>query len=646
MGISRINTVKRVFVSIVMLAVLMCYSNYCEAATVLSSAVELPKWEISTIDDSVDRTFNDVSMKIDSNGFTHVVYDYFYQEQLGLSTLKYAYWNGEGWTFQIIESGIPYGNVSMQLDSNNRPHIAYTVDSDLKYCFWDGMKWNITTVYSNTGRSIYDISMDLDRSELPQICWQDWGYGEMILTLSSFDGTNWTTEQIDYPTSETPSMAIDNNNIPHICCGWDGSLKYTTKIDNQWVIQIVPGEYGDGGYASLKLDSNGNPHIAQQNFLKNKLMYHYFDGLTWHSETVESFGYGHGMATSLVLDSNNRPYISYRWNGLKYAFRDNNGTWNTQVVSSSTTGFDSNIDLDNQNNMHICYIDGTSLKYAVADTTIPVVNSTTPFNGESGLAIDTNVTFTFNEAVNEGSEYSSIAFKDDSNNVVTFSEDLTGNTLTLIPTKSLDYNRTYSVTLPANAVQDFVGKSLIDEYTLSFSTVKDTNQVAIPKSQPKGGIVPNGTQVTISTATQGADIYYTTDGTTPIKASTKYQAPIVINTATTIKALACKDSMTDSEVMTEVYSLLVAEAYLGDVSDMWGHIYNVKIQYIANSFGPTSDYEYIVTINGFSKTLKGTADFNSFFPVLLEAKQTYDSDKATSKNYADQAYQVITGSLP
>lgn len=83
----------------------------------------------------------------------------------------------------------------------------------------------------------------------------------------------------------------------------------------------------------------------------------------------------------------------------------------------------------------------------------------------------------------------------------------------------------------------------------------DIEKVATPTASVSGGQIPVGTQVTLSCATAGADIYYTTDGKAPTTASTKYTGPIIVSESMTIKAIAIKDGMTGSNVLTESYSV-------------------------------------------------------------------------------------------
>ena len=64
----------------------------------------------------------------------------------------------------------------------------------------------------------------------------------------------------------------------------------------------------------------------------------------------------------------------------------------------------------------------------------------------------------------------------------------------------------------------------------------------------------SGTTATIGCATAGATIYYTTNGNTPTTSSTQYSSPITLSGACTIKAIAVKSGMTNSEVASQSYA--------------------------------------------------------------------------------------------
>lgn len=84
-----------------------------------------------------------------------------------------------------------------------------------------------------------------------------------------------------------------------------------------------------------------------------------------------------------------------------------------------------------------------------------------------------------------------------------------------------------------------------------------------PTFSPAAGVVESGTEVTISSATEGATIYYTTDGSDPSTSSATTQ-PITITSATTIKAIAAKSGMTTSSVATAAY---IAINHAGTAAD-------------------------------------------------------------------------------
>lgn len=79
--------------------------------------------------------------------------------------------------------------------------------------------------------------------------------------------------------------------------------------------------------------------------------------------------------------------------------------------------------------------------------------------------------------------------------------------------------------------------------------------VAAPAFSPGGGSYTSAQSVTITTATSGASIRYTTDGSTPgATAGTLYSGPVNIATTTTLKAIAYKSGLADSPVSSATYT--------------------------------------------------------------------------------------------
>ena len=114
--------------------------------------------------------------------------------------------------------------------------------------------------------------------------------------------------------------------------------------------------------------------------------------------------------------------------------------------------------------------------------------------------------------------------------------------------------------------------AFVIEEVINEPVVKD---VATPVINPAGGEVEEGTTVTIACETEGATIYYTTNGDEPTATSTKYTDAITVNSAMTIKAIAVKDGYNNSEVaqasftikqsvVTKEYSVTPIAGKIGD----------------------------------------------------------------------------------
>ena len=122
---------------------------------------------------------------------------------------------------------------------------------------------------------------------------------------------------------------------------------------------------------TLRLDGNGNPHLA---YGGDHLYYATYDGTAWHYETVDKSPMV-GASASLALDQASQPHISY-YDGLnqdlKFAFRDIAG-WHVETVDTGGDGGDvggvTALAVDPGGHAHVIYLDATNrtLKYAYRD---------------------------------------------------------------------------------------------------------------------------------------------------------------------------------------------------------------------------------------------------------------------------------------
>ncbi len=80
-----------------------------------------------------------------------------------------------------------------------------------------------------------------------------------------------------------------------------------------------------------------------------------------------------------------------------------------------------------------------------------------------------------------------------------------------------------------------------------------------PTFNPAAGTYTEAQNVTISCATEGATIYYTTNGDEPTTSSTVYAAPISVSSNMTIKAIAAKSGYDNSTVASADYNFVTIE---------------------------------------------------------------------------------------
>jgi hypothetical protein len=103
---------------------------------------------------------------------------------------------------------------------------------------------------------------------------------------------------------------------------------------------------------------------------------------------------------------------------------------------------------------------------------------------------------------------------------------------------------------------------------IASATYTINGSVAAPIFSVAAGTYNTAQTVSISTATSGATIYYTTDGTTPTSSSASYSSALSISSTIVLRAIALKSGFSDSTVTTANYVIndvpTFFSAYAGD----------------------------------------------------------------------------------
>jgi hypothetical protein len=109
---------------------------------------------------------------------------------------------------------------------------------------------------------------------------------------------------------------------------------------------------------------------------------------------------------------------------------------------------------------------------------------------------------------------------------------------------------TGTTTLRAIAYDQEMEASRIEQ-----GTYKIGSYVAEPVISPKGGRYLSGQDISISTPTPLAEIYYTKDGTTPTSSSIRYNGPFRIESNTDLRAIGMLAGSVSSDVVIESFEI-------------------------------------------------------------------------------------------
>jgi len=303
-----------------------------------TSPPDVTKWTVySGIDSASGTTYH--SMAYDANGNPAVAYP------TG-SGIMFAYYDGETWEKETVDSSVTGGGVDMVFDGSTF-HIAYG-DAATKYAKRTGDgSWSVSTIES---RNTYGESKGIavhgsGTTQTVGIIYLKFGGqgGRMFAELS---GGTWTIKQVDKSAGgRYHNAAYDSSGNPHLVyCAMTGDngnyidiVKYATRsTSGTWSITtLASGVVGYGVHCDIVVDGEDHPHIITAG-MNTGVVYFSNEGSGWTEEQVDIYG----SCTSITVDGDNLPYIAYNGkatDGKTYLWVSHmmdDGTWAHETVET------------------------------------------------------------------------------------------------------------------------------------------------------------------------------------------------------------------------------------------------------------------------------------------------------------------------
>jgi hypothetical protein len=230
---------------------------------------------------------------------------------------------------------------------------------------------------------------------------------------------------------------------------------------------------------------------------------------------------------------------------------------------------------------------------------------------------------------------------------VTISDATTGTTIyyTTNGTKPTTSSSVYSGLITVSASETLEAIAVEAGYTNSpVSTAAYTIAPALPPPTftPGAGTYATAQTVTISDATAGTTIYYTTNGTTPTTSSTIYLGPITVSASETLEAIAVETGYTNSPVAAAAYTIgtVLSAPTFSPAAGTYATSQTVTISEV--TAGATIYY----TTNGTTPTTSSTVYSG---PITVGASETLEAiaveTRYTNSAISTAAY-TITPLLP
>jgi hypothetical protein len=165
---------------------------------------------------------------------------------------------------------------------------------------------------------------------------------------------------------------------------------------------------------------------------------------------------------------------------------------------------------------------------------------------------------------------------------------------------------------------------------------------ATPTFSPAAGTYGSAQTVTISDATSGATIYYTTNGTTPTTSSPVYSTPITVSASETVEAIATATGYTQSATGSAAY-VISPQAATPTFSPGAGTYNTAQTVTISDS---TSGATIYYTTNGTTPTTSSTRYTSAISVTAAETVKAIATASGYSQSAVGSAAYAFTVATP
>jgi hypothetical protein len=402
---------------------------------------------------------------------------------------------------------------------------------------------------------------------------------------------------------------------------------------------VAADPWGDVFFTDSLMDSGGASNGFSYQSAVRELTYsggtYSTTPTTLYTLTPGSPGNYDDQLDGVAVDANGTVYFGMQYDGV-FAFPNNKGVVNTTTEYTVSTQGAKMLTLDPKGNAYVSTFSngaGKDVAIQIAIDNISLPNAAVP--GSSSVS---NVTTILNDGACSTNPVVAFSATENATASTEFTANTTG-TCSSTSTGGASFATTvnFAPTAPGThtgilTAQDTVNGGI---GTANVFGITSGSAAETPTFSPAAGTYTSVQSVTISDATPGATIYYTTDGSTPSPSSTKYTGAITVSSSEAINAVAVVSGLSNSAVGTAAYMLnlpLTQTPVISVASGTYTSAQTVKIT------DGTIGAKIYYTIDGSTPTASST-QYKT--PLTVSASETLNAIAAAT-GYAPSTVATAT----